>query len=89
MKKVIGLTESDLMRLVKKVINEQSEIQEDYSMTLEGGTIKDTGDEWPDVNVEFESDGYIKLSQKIGRKTSMVILSKNQKKQFAKLIKEA
>jgi hypothetical protein len=85
MKKVIGLTESDLMRLVKKVINEQSEIQESHSVTLEGGTIKGTGDEWPDVNVEFESDGYIKLSQKIDRKTSMVILSK---KQFAKLIKE-
>lgn len=86
MKKVIGLTESDLMRLVKKVINEQSEIQEAYSMTLEGGTIKGTGDEWPDVNVEFESDGYIKLSQKINGKNSKVILSK---KQLAKLIKEA
>ena len=72
---------------LKKVIREEvsKSIKESYEITLAGDTIKGSGDKWPEVVVTTDNDK-VTLVQKIGGRTSKVMLSK---KQFAQLIKEA
>lgn len=57
MKKIIRLTESDLTRIVKRVIEEQNQLNEnvtfgDYTLTTQGGFIKDSKGNTMCVQVE-------------------------------------
>ena len=72
---------------LRKVIREEvsKSIKEGYEITLAGDAIKGSGDKWPEVVVTTDNDK-VTLVQKIGGRTSKVMLSK---KQFAQLIKEA
>ena len=60
---------------IKKLLTEA------YSFELKGGSIKGTGDKWPNITVLVDNDT-ITLSQKIGGRTSKVLLSNNQFKEL-------
>jgi hypothetical protein len=70
----------------KKLIREEvrKTLHEAYEITLAGDAIKGTGGVGPEVKVNVGND-IITITQRIGSKTSKVMLSK---KQFMQLIKE-
>lgn len=77
------MKKSELRNLIREEI--QKTLTEAYEITLAGGTIKGTGDEWPEVKVTRKND-MVTLTQNINGRTSKVILSK---KQFTQLIKQS
>jgi len=56
---------------IKKLLTEA------YSFELDGGNVKGTGDKWPNITVLVEPD-MVTISQKMGGRTSKVLLSKKQ-----------
>ena len=52
-------------------------LKEAYTFTIKGDIIKGSGDYNPDVEYTSTPDG-IKLSQKIGNRTHIILLSKKQ-----------
>jgi hypothetical protein len=88
MSKVIKLTEKDLTNLVNKIVSETKEkstIKEGFEFTIPGGSVRGTGDVWPEIVVS-SSDTGIAISQKIGKRTEKVILSKKQIKELIKVL---
>ena len=77
------MKKSELRNLIREEI--QKTLTEAYEITLAGDTIKGTGDKWPEVTVTTDNDK-VTLVQKIGGRTSKVMLSK---KQFSQLLKQA
>ena len=74
------MKKSELRNLIREEI--QKTLTEAYEITLAGGTIKGTGDEWPEVTVTIGNDKKVTLVQEIGGITSKVMLSKKQFEQL-------
>jgi hypothetical protein len=56
-------------------------LKEAYAFTIKGDKIKGSGDFNPDVEVLSTPDN-VKLSQKIGNRTHIILLSKKQAKEL-------
>ena len=69
--------EAEIDGYLGESLSEKTSANEAYSYTLKGGTIRGSGDTWPDIEIEKTSDT-ITISQKIGSKTNKVLFSKKQ-----------
>jgi hypothetical protein len=76
------MKKSELQQIIREEIRKT--LHEAYEITLAGDAIKGTGGIGPEVKVNVGNDT-ITITQRIGSKTSKVMLSK---KQFMQLIKE-
>ena len=69
MKKIIRLTESDLARIVKRVINETQEVDEVFGFLKKRK--KDGGDDYVEVK-KFQGKNNVKLMQRKGLEPEVI-----------------